>query len=402
MTERIQEGIYFRGQETAAPCYRLLLLNARPGASRVGIAEALEGVKRTLMGLRQGHVPERSGQSEAEVRRAETMFSSLDVLLAFGRRLFDERLHDPPLVEAPRPDHLVYLRSPEDAFPLLPWAEGDGESNLGEADIALQLTADSMAAVNCAAVEVWKLLVDEGLPLELGATFAGFQRPDGRGWLEFHDGVSNIESSQRLQALRAAGDPAWMGGGTYMAFLRFRVDLAAWRALSQAQQELLVGRDKLGGSPLVETVREGDEVVGVPAWGVEERPSKSEKADFLDPPQTADPVLEASHLHRANQNRASPFAPAGLRMFRQGYDFLEDIGPTGPLLGLNFVSFQRNLAVLQHILHLPGWLGDVNFGGPTEPKDGEPPALEFLSLLAGGLYAVPPRDEPFPGAELFR
>ncbi len=43
-------------------------------------------------------------------------------------------------------------------------------------------------------------------------------------------------------------------------------------------------------------------------------------------------------------------------------------------------------------MHLPGWLGDADFGGD------EPP---FTSVLAGGLYAVPPVESPFPGAGLF-
>jgi hypothetical protein len=106
-------------------------------------------------------------------------------------------------------------------------------------------------------------------------------------------------------------------------------------------------------------------------------------------------------VHRANQSRASPQAPAAHRIFRQGYDFLEDVGPDGPRLGLNFVSFQRDLGALQHLLHLPGWLGDVNFGGRADAGPGEPPALGFVSLAGGGLYAVAPRARPFPGAALF-
>lgn len=395
-SDRLQDGIYFHSKEQAAPCFRLLLLNARNGATSDVIGQALAAVMTMLAGLGQGHVPERTDQSTAETRATAGMFERLRVMLAFGRRLFDNQLHDPPLVEVARPEYLVYLRGGEDPFPTLPWAEPGKQPNLGEADIALQLTADNEAAVNCAAVEVWKLLIDHHLPLEPSASFGGFQRSDGRGWLEFHDGVSNIRSSERLEALEAPGDPAWMDGGTYMSFLRFTVDLAAWRRLSRPEQELLIGRDKLGGRPLVALERKGDTVVGVPSTVGED-----DETDFCDPPQTSDPLLEASHLHRANQNRASPSAPAGLRVFRQGYDFLETIGPAGPRLGLNFVSFQRDLGVLQHLLHLPGWLGDVNFGGPAQPKHGEPPALELIRLQAGGLYAVPPRADPLPGAPLF-
>lgn len=88
-------------------------------------------------------------------------------------------------------------------------------------------------------------------------------------------------------------------------------------------------------------------------------------------------------------------------MFRQGYEFLDGLGPDGPSLGLTFVSFQRDLSTVQHLLHLPGWLGDVNFGGRGGRGPGEPPAIAFVSLVAGGLYAVPPRAGPFPGADVF-
>ena len=97
-------------------------------------------------------------------------------------------------------------------------------------------------------------------------------------------------------------------------------------------------------------------------------------------------------MHRANQNRGSSDSPAALRIYRQGYDFIDAIGPDGPEVGLNFVSFQSDLQTIAHLMHLPGWLGDANFG------DGAPP---FVTLLAGGFYAVPPRARPFPGANLF-
>jgi deferrochelatase/peroxidase EfeB len=187
-----------------------------------------------------------------------------------------------------------------------------------------------------------------------------------------------------------------------MAFLRCRVDLPAWRALDRDDQELIIGRDKLSGAALVATERDA---VGrarpVPAPALTADASDSEIADYTDPPQATDPLIEASHIHRANQNRASPYAPAGWRIFRQGYDFLESLGPDGPVLGLNFVSFQADLGALHHILHLPGWLADVNFGGPTDAGPGDPPSPTLISLLAAGLYAVPPRGDPFPGAALF-
>lgn len=400
MADRLQPGIYFGSEQQPPPCYRLLLLNVSAGADPPLVHQALEQTMRMLAALPEGRVRELEGQCEEDTRKTTELFKGLKALLCFGRRFFDAGRHAPVLTAQPRPEFLSYL--PRDQVsPALPWGPGQDEGDCGEADIALQLTGPCEAATNRAAVEVWKLLVDARLPLEPVSTFAGFGRPDGRGWLEFHDGVSNIESSERLAALEADGEPEWMRGGTYMAFLRLAVDLPRWRALSRAEQELIVGRDKLSGGPLEGTRRdESGVVVPVAAPALADDASEAQRSDHLDPPQTTDRLIEASHTHRANQNRASPFAPAGLRIFRQGYDFLETVGPEGPALGLNFVSFQHDLGTLYHILHLPGWLGDVNFGGPSEPEPGDPPSLELIRLIAGGLYAVPPDAEPFPGAGL--
>jgi Dyp-type peroxidase family len=396
---RLQPGIHIAGTRPP-PCWRLLLLDVVPRAAPAGVYRGLRRVLGMLGALADGHVRELEGQPADHARASVEQFAGLTLLVAFGRRLFDPAAHDPPLTAATRPSYLSYL--PKDAFGGLPWAEPvSGRRPIGEADIALQLTAERQAGVNCAAVEAWKLIHDEGLPFAIRSPFSGFGRHDGRGWLEFHDGVSNLPSDQRLEALSAGADPPWMAGGTYMAFLRIRVDLAAWRALERPHQELIVGRDKLSGAGLIGTARDpSGSLVPVAAPVPDPRGDREAPRDWIDPPQTTDAVIEASHIHRANQSRASPGAPAGLRMFRQGYDFLEGIGPEGPSAGLNFVSFQRDLQALHHVLHLPGWLGDVSFGGPAAPGPREPAEPRLLALLAGGLYAVPPRAEPFPGAGL--
>jgi deferrochelatase/peroxidase EfeB len=383
VSDRIQEGVCFRRGERPAPHWRLLLLRVLPGAAPADARAGIGEVVRMLAGLRAGKVRELRGEPAAGLEATRETFAGLAVLLGYGRSFFDEARHDPPITAKARPEFLAYLSG----FPSIGSATAPAE-----ADLALQLTGTTAAAVNRAAVEVWKLIEDRGLPLETAVSYDGFGRPDGRGWLEFHDGVGNMPSSQRLAAIAARPDPRWMGGGTYMAFLRLRVDLRVWRALDRGEQELVVGRDKLTGNPLVAVRRD--------ARG-RARPVAGDAADRFDPAETGDPLLESSHVHRANQNRASSDAPAALRIFRQGYDFIDALGPDGPELGLNFVSFQSDLQTLQHIMHLPGWLADVNFGGPAEPRPGDPPSPSLVSLLAGGLYAVPPRARPFPGAALF-
>jgi deferrochelatase/peroxidase EfeB len=199
MTTRLQHGIYFRPGERPPPAYGLLLLNLVPGTTP---AEARNAIARVI-------------EPQPEV----------DVLLGFGRRLFD---HDPPLTHHERPAFLARL----DSYPLIPWT---GERT-GEADVALQITGPHAAAVNCAAVVVWERIADERLPMVPASFFTGFGRPDGRGWLGFHDGVSNMPADQRRAAIEASNDPGWMAGGTYMAFLRLAIDLQLWRSIPREQQ----------------------------------------------------------------------------------------------------------------------------------------------------------------------
>jgi deferrochelatase/peroxidase EfeB len=281
--DRLQPGIYFRPKKRPAACWRLVLLDLESGIGANEARAAVAALDAMLSGLRAGSVRDLLGQPTGDLEATRATFEELDWLWGYGRRFFDPDLHDPPLTSADRPEFLAYLPVSGEPFPTLPWDRGADRA--GEADLALQLTADSEAAVNRAAVEVWKLLEDERLPLRVAASFDGFVRPDGRGWLEFHDGVSNVESSQRVKVLTAVGDPGWMAGGTYMAFLRCRVALTAWRSLPRPEQELIVGRDKLTGSPLVATKRdESGRALPVPAAALPTDPSDEQLADYHDPP----------------------------------------------------------------------------------------------------------------------
>jgi Dyp-type peroxidase family len=388
VSDSIQSGVYFRSGESAPPAYRLLLLNVVAGATASSVEAAIASIWTMLHNLREGRAQDLSGQPEDRRQDTEGQFSDLGILIAYGRRLFDASAHDPPLTKLDRPTYLSYLDN-QSAFPSLRW---DARRIPGEADVALQFTAGSVAAVSCGAVEVWKTIQDQRLPLQPIVTLGGFARLDGRGCMDFHDGVSNMDSAVRAMAI-TAGVPVWMRGGTYMAFLRIRVDLESWRALGRNRQELAVGRDKLTGAA-VQAVRETEtgELVADPRSFDLDDPEAI--AEWRDPPQHADRHLERAHIHRANQSRGSPDAPGSFRMFRQGYEFLDEIGNDGPRLGLHFVSFQRDLRVLQHVMNAPGWLGDSTFGGDA-PED-------LLSLETGGFYAVPPTGEAFPGQGLFR
>jgi deferrochelatase/peroxidase EfeB len=402
--DRLQDGIYFRKGERPGRCYRLMLLNVLPATRPSDARDGIAALWRMLQDLRRGIVrdlqPGRDGDPAILVPDG-----ALSCLLGFGWRLFEAESHLPRLVAAEsKPIELVRLRaeSPATPFRHLTWA-ADPDRWTGTADLAIQLIAESELAVERAIVETAKLIADDRLPLEMVRFFNGFQRDDGRSWLDFHDGLNNMESSQRRGAIEAVvGDPPWMQGGTYMAVLRTAVDLPVWRRLSRTQQEILVGREKLTGCPLERVARDADNrLTPISVAGCPVTADPSSHPDYRDPPRFGDPLVQASHIHRANLNRGAPDTDANNRIFRQGYEFLESL-PDGRLrLGLHFVSFQRRLARLNAILRSEHWLGDVNFGGPAQSGAGDPAPLVLLSLLAGGNFAVPPKADPFPGAEIF-
>jgi deferrochelatase/peroxidase EfeB len=389
---RLQEGIYIGTRPPSA--YRLVLLNVRDATSSHEARDAIARVWDMLQRLCQGIVDELQPPSEVTIdTRVEP--GELTCLLAFGSELFTR------YPNLPRPDGVEKLG--ELPFNSLRWAPVGRQK--GEADLAVQLIAKTELAVDRAVVELWMLASSGVVPLQFVAVHAGFNRDDRRSWLGFHDGISNIERSQRRGVIETTGEnAAWLNGGTSMAFLRLELDLAKWRRLSRAQQEILVGRDKLSGCPLERVVPplEPISMAGCPAGR-----NHPESPNYRNPrlPAAGQPQLRQSHMHRANLNRQSPpDQEQNNRIFRQGYEFVESLGEGGLSIGLNFVSFQRSLGALTRILHLPGWMGDANFGGApnaSTPIEGGLAPLQLVSVIAGGFYAVPPRGLPFPGADIF-
>jgi hypothetical protein len=287
----------------------------------------------------------------------------------------------------------------------------DVRANLASEEVCVQVTGDSKLAVDRVVVETWKLLVDRADPetgiadLEPTTFYLGFQRSDRRSWIDFHDGLSNMRSEDREVAIAidAGREEDWCVGGTYLAFMRLAVDLPAWRRLDRRQQELLVGRDKLSGCPLVATNAAGEPIPApeCPVAGTQIWESANDPR-FAEPHPSSDPAIAKSHVQRANHHVEPASDPGSRRIFRQGYEFLEwKEGSPGFRAGLNFVSFQDAPERLMRMLTNNGWLGRVNFGG--DPDDQPPGMASLLSVYAAGVFLVPPvaDGEPFPGASVF-
>ena len=96
--------------------------------------------------------------------------------------------------------------------------------------------------------------------------FTGFQRNDSRGWLGFHDELSNLRpGKERRRAIfidrwnnQLRHRDMWTVGGTYLAFLRIEIDLELWNRIDRHHQEFIVGRNKISGIPLIGVTKKGN------------------------------------------------------------------------------------------------------------------------------------------------
>ncbi len=395
MSDSVQPGIFYRKGDVAPAFFRLVTFNFKGGVSRIEAASAIGDLWATLADLKVGIIrdllPSRPGDPEIRVEPA-----GLISTLCLGTKLF-------------RSGGLLADRAPTDRpqlglrpFASLRWAD-QAEKKAAQTDFAIAIHASTELGVARAVVELQKTITDRQLPVSLVSFFAGLHRDDRRSWIDFHDGINNMESgAQRRVAVEVVqNDAAWLVGGSTMMFMKIAVDLKGWRSLSRSMQEALVGRDKLTGCPLksVNVDLDGSlrptTVSGCPMTG--QLPTSGE---FVEVPEiSTDEIVLASHIHRANLLRGGPDQMQANRIFRQGYEFVDSPPGGGIRVGLNFVSFQNDFDRILQILDTQGWMRDANFGGIDGSDDVPPFAL--MSVIAGGYFLIPPVGDPFPGAAVF-
>ena len=211
----------------------------------------------------------------------------------------------------------------------------------------------------------------------------GYQRSDKREVFGQPDGLRNIAPGDRA-AVAFTGqnqpdEPSWSRGGSYLAYVKIEQDVAAWSALTPADQEQIIGR-RADGSRL-------DQPAGaVPvSHGVDEPPF----ADATTPPVCA-------HIRKAG-----PRGPEQdtVRIFRRGTPYIDSDG--GKLVeGLQFVSFQASID--EFLTVLQRWM--LNPGFPTAGAGMDSlfdPARGLTTIRKGGVYFAVPRDHRCLGAGIF-
>jgi deferrochelatase/peroxidase EfeB len=430
MKKRFQRGIYFRNEpfhslsakdESPNDSFAILFIRVSSTAPPNLISEELGSLWNIYKDLCKGKINHLPG--------CVVPSGQLSVLIAFGPALFSI-----PGIERniPRDFKDKQFLPPAGGAPIL---HGSGinyshlqHQNLGITEhIGIQFISKSQLATYRAVVETWKYLSNiepSKRILNFTEFFTGFQRDDCRSWLGFHDQVSNIDTlNERKEAIfidrrnnNLAPRDFWTDGGTYLAFLRTAINLEIWEKIEHNRQEIIIGRDKLTGIPLAGIDKKGNPITTEDCPPVSEIRSYDKRfhdhPDYFSKPRLSKMSavdenasiqrLSQSHIGRVrhvNHLRAGNIASR--RIFRQGFDFVQPVYQNSNMklmVGLNFVSFQNDPGRLFFILTDPNWLGNTNFGGPGQIYG----MADLLSVLAAGVFFVPPNEKSFPGASIFQ
>jgi deferrochelatase/peroxidase EfeB len=414
MSNELQEGIYYSAKPEIGNSFCLISLRAENVTQISEIGRVLGRIWNNQAKLKNGITVDLNVDSRHRKN------GNLTVLVAYGSELFKipGSQKDPPTSF----NSNWNFRPPDSGGG---GAIADGSSlnystktftnHLLMDHVIFQLIADNEFYTNRAVVEIWKELhrleKNRGsTPLRITGFYQGFQRTDHRNWLGFHDGVSNLKSQDRPYVISidrryVTPQDLWTLNGTYLAFIRIAINLEKWEDTSVAEQEILVGRDKLSGCPLTSVDKNGNpvKVAGCPVPGTSEIIDPGNEYFREHPPYefgTQDNILRYSHIGRARPTERVPiWDKKSLRIFRQGFEFLSRSADDSSLVvGLNFVSFQNTPERLFKAL---------TYQGPflQKPSRSTPlPNLDrFMVVLKAGIFFVPPKikGEPFPGAGIF-
>jgi deferrochelatase/peroxidase EfeB len=431
--QKLQDGIYYRKHQlndsaqdndsSRNDCFAIVFLHISDSVTSSETVEFLRGLWKVYLNLKKGVVSDLPGQRVPS--------GGLSVLLGYGPNIFAISGINRKL---PRDFKEMQFRDPIGGEPILVGSGinygVDAPRNLGITEhIMVQFISKSQLATYRAVVETSKYIARISSPkggITFTTFFTGFQRDDSRSWLGFHDEISNLKNStERRKAIvidRVNNDlihqDFWTAGGTYLAFLRIEIDLRKWEQIKRSDQEILIGRDKLSGVPIVAIDKNGKPIrqPGCPPFSEVrafdkrfhehpnyfQRPSGGNSLKTDIDTDNSIRLLSQSHIGRTRHiDQIKSDDPASRRIYRQGFEFIESSYHdfSKPLrMGLNFISYQNDPTRLLFILTDPNWLGDSNFAGT-----GNIPGMkDLLSVQACGIFFVPPSETYFPGTSIFK
>jgi Dyp-type peroxidase family len=410
----LQEGIYYRKKPEIGNSLSIITLRVIRNSDIGLIGRAIKEIWNHLAHLKKGITV------DLKIDINHRKVGNLTTLLAYGSNIFQ-------LPGSKKSKPLSFsdywnFSSPSSSGGG-PIVEGSGlsyapcitENHLLNDHILFQFIADNEFYTKRACIEVWKAiyrLEKEGnnSPFRIVNLYSGFQRADKRNWLGFHDGVSNLSPNERPYVIPISSSATsviekWTVNGTYLAFIRMNLDLEKWQDTKVPIQELVIGREKLTGCPLIRTdkIKKPIKDNRCPVPGTSEIIDPGNEYFRDHPPygtSTENQILNQSHIGSTRPiERIPAWDKKSIRIYRQGFEFLvASKEKPGFRAGLNFVSFQNTPERLFRALtyrHI------ISHKIATEAS--VPTLEQFTSVSAAGVFFVPPlsKNEPFPGAQIF-
>ena len=430
----LQEGIYYTKGSRPGQSLGIVFLRTKKSAKASEIGKVISKIWKVCDNLKKGIIPEFQNLNLSYPKH----YHDLTVLIGYGPKIFDldgalkkkpKMFSDLSFSEPNRGGGSVFVQSD------LSYHEDVIENHVALDDIVIQCISDNAYVTNQCIVEIWRQLSqttqDHNYSANLSVTkfYDGFRRGDDRNWMGFHDGLSNIKHEERkdviaINASQVQPDDRWTIEGTFMGFIRTYVDLPRWWKVERNEQELMVGRDKVTGCPLIginENTGKNIVMRGCPMPGTKEVTDNGNEI-FRNPPRygyqllpagVTDKPLNYSHIAEARKiAREDPAQREKYQIFRQGYEFLENTESyPGIRAGLNFISFQDSpIRLFNTLANIKDEKAiNSNFSWNSQKniqKKRDPPVLRFNSYFrvgAAGIFFVPPKDtqEGFPGESIF-
>jgi deferrochelatase/peroxidase EfeB len=356
LTQRVPfDGDHQSGIITAKPAQATVIALDSVAPNTTALFEGLQAISSEARLLSQGEpvgVAEVDGPPpDSGILGPYNAPDSLTVTVGYGASLFDHRYG----LASKRPPALT----PMPSFSL---DELDPTRTGG--DVVIQVCAGQRDTVVHTVRELMRAVAGH---LTIRWMLDGFQtavrdrnpKANTRNLFAFRDGTANPEVTnaalmdELVWVKAAAGDPAWITGGSYMVVRAIRQHVEFWDRVGMLEQEQMIGRDRITGAPL---------------GGTDE---------FEDPRYDLDPQGDRIPLN-AHIRLANPRTPATAkeRILRRGYNYDHGVDEAGNLdQGLLFVAFnqdpERQFASIQRRLEAE-------------------PMTDSILPVGGGYFFVPP------------
>jgi len=424
----VQEGIYSKKQSRPGQSLGIIFLRASMTLHAEELGQIIRSIWETCVSLKKGVI------KDLEVDYPD-FYKDLTVLIGYSPRVFNlNGVHrkkpniltdDLSFLPARRGGGLIFPGSD------LSYHEDLTDNHAALDDVVIQFISDKQYVTHQALVEVWRGLSQapegEAYNDKLGITafYNGFRRADNRNWTGFHDGVSNIKTEDRENIIfigqsQVHTDDNWLKNGTFMAFIRIFVDLQEWWKKKTHEQELMVGRLKSTGCPIIGYDKQNNPISdkNCPVRGTREVTDRGNERFRNHPPYgfqrlssgISDDKLKFSHIGAMKIIKNLNLWQKGIEqnsIYRQGFEFLEQTNTyPGLRAGLNFISFQNDPRRLFNTLTKWGEQKTVKSSKWTPQDSSLSPRLllnSYFRVGAAGVFLVPPHNdnEIFPGSSIF-